>query len=129
MHPVLILFDYPPKHAHNIVQFSHGKKTFIKRLLPTGAVTLEQLPHPVKPPLIRYVIGNEIKGPVHEIKLYDKKRGVSAKTMLWKCFCSIDRGSLPLETQNHIDFFGRRAALIPSPNPSGLQAAIPIPSL
>ncbi len=86
MHSVFVFTDEPFKFACDKSQLAVGQKTFVNGFLPAGAVSFEEITHAIEPPVIPDVVCYEIKSPVHENMINDKKTEVikrNVSEMFW----------------------------------------------
>src|SRR3989337_3781061 len=81
MDPVLLSPDHPFKLSHHMPQLTISQKTFIHRLLPARAVSLQEIEHIVKPSTVSNVVCNEIERPVHGNRINETLLSVSKRNV------------------------------------------------
>src|SRR3989304_4410410 len=81
MDPVLLSPDHPFKLSHHIPQLPVSQETFIHRLLSASTVSLQEITHIVKPPVVSDVVCNEIERPVHGNRINEILAGVSKRNV------------------------------------------------
>lgn len=81
VNPVLLPSYNAFKLPHHITQLAIRKEAFIHRLLPSGAVSFQEIAHIVKASAVRNVIGYEIESPAHENRINGMRLEVSKRNV------------------------------------------------